>query len=143
VTAPIVMHGKWDDNYDDPTHPIASLTALDIHASKHGGGADLVIIVAKPLQSDERSQKRLLDKIESYLRFLTTPEFEALSGIPSVTNTSVIVRLHPGSDAAIVDLLERSKPWVAKNFASLTIEPLALAGESAAFAAIGTNHEYH
>src|ERR1700688_2535714 len=108
MTTPVVMHGKWEDNYDDPTHPIPSVTALDIHASKRGGGADLVIVVASPLRADERSQKRLLEKIELYLRFLGTSEFETMSGIPTVENTSIVVRLHPDSDAAIFELLDRS-----------------------------------
>jgi hypothetical protein len=77
VTAPIFMHGKWEDNYDDPSHPIPSLTALDVQAIKKGGGSDLLIIIASPLQADERSQRRLLDKMEIYLKFLKTPEFES------------------------------------------------------------------
>jgi hypothetical protein len=120
------MHGKWDDNYDDPTHPIPSITALDVHVIKHGGGSDLVIIVASPLQADERSQRRLLDKIEIYLGFLHTPEYQTSSGIATPENTTIIVRLHPDSAPAIRELLERCKPWVAKGQATLVVTPLEL-----------------
>jgi hypothetical protein len=126
MTASIVMHGEWEDNYDDPSHPIPSLTALDIQAIKIGGGSDLVIVVASPLQSDERSQRRLLSKIEMYLGFLSTPEFQSKSGVATSQNTSIIVQIHPASDKAIFELIERCKPWFLSNNASLQVKPLEL-----------------
>jgi hypothetical protein len=124
VTAPIVMHGNWGDNYDDPSHPIPSLTALDVHAIKKTGGSDLVIVIAFPLQADERSQRRLLDKIEIYLRFLKTPEFESSSGVASPETTSIVIRIHPNSDPAVFDLIERCRSWIHSNGASLETEAL-------------------
>jgi hypothetical protein len=118
------MHGKWEDNYDDPTHPIPSVTALDVQAIKCGGGSDLTIVVASPLQSDERSQRRLLDKIEIYLNYLKTPEYQDGSGVATAENTTIIVRLHPGSDPVIHELLERCKDWVSKGHATLVVTPL-------------------
>jgi hypothetical protein len=126
VAAPITLHGKWEDNYDDPTHPIPSVTALDVHAIKRGGGSDLVIIVASPLQADERSQRRLLDKIEIYLNFLKTEEYQREYGSPTPESTTIVVRLHPGSDPVILDLLERCKPWVHKGHAALAVTSLEL-----------------
>jgi hypothetical protein len=41
VTAPIVKDGEWEVNYDDPSHPIPSIYALDIEAVKKTGGSDL------------------------------------------------------------------------------------------------------
>ena len=107
MSAPIVMHGKWEDDYDDPSHPIPSLTSLDIQAIKIGGGSDLVIVVASPLEADERSQRRLLSKIEIYLGFLATPEFQSTSGVATPECTSIIVQLHPASDNVIFELIER------------------------------------
>jgi hypothetical protein len=127
MVSSIVMHGEWEDNYDDPSHPIPSITALDVHAVKIGGGSDLVIVVASPLQSDERSQKRLLSKIELYIGFLSTPEFQATSGTATAKNTSIVVQIHPASDKAIFELIERCKPWVLSNNASLQVELLELA----------------
>ena len=113
------MHGKWEDNYDDPMHPIPSVSAIDVHGVRNDGGSDLVIVVASPLSFDERSQKRLLAKIELYLQFIRTPECQAEAGIASTENTSIFVELHPDSDQRVLDLLERSKPWVAANGATL------------------------
>jgi hypothetical protein len=74
MAAPIIQHGKWGDNYDDPDHPIPSLTALDVHGIRKGGGSDLIVVVASPLGFDEKSQKRLLDKLDIYLRYVISPE---------------------------------------------------------------------
>jgi hypothetical protein len=126
MAAPIIMHRKWEDDYDDPTHPIPSLTSLDIQAVKIGGGSDLVIVVASPLQSDEKSQRRLLSKIGIYLSFLSTPEFEASSGVATPQNTSIIVQLHPASDNVIFELIDRCKPWVLSKNASLQVKILEL-----------------
>jgi len=124
VATPITMHGKWEDNYDDPTHPIPSVTAIDVHLVKNNGGSDLVVVVASPLGLDERSQKRLLDKIELYLRFIRTPDCESEAGVATCQNTSIVVELHPDSDRGVHELLERCKPWVATHGATLKVKAL-------------------
>ena len=126
MAAPIVMHGEWEDDYDDPSHPIPSLTALDIQTVLKGGGSDLAIVVASPLRADERSQRRLLSKIGIYLGFLCTPEFQDSSGVATPENTSIIVHIHPSSDKAIFELIERCRPWVLSNNASLQVKFLDL-----------------
>jgi len=124
VKAPIIRHGNWEDNYDDPAHPIPSLTALDIQGIRKSGGSDMIIVVASPLQADERSQHRLLSKIELYLGHIRTEAYRSECGEPTPENTSIVVRIHPQSAAPIFDLLERCKPWVAENHATLRIESL-------------------
>ena len=83
-----------------------------------------MIVVASPLRADERSQRRLLDKIDIYLRFLETPEFQSTSGVATPENTVIVVKIHPDSDAAIFDLIERSRLWVLSNHATLRVERL-------------------
>jgi hypothetical protein len=126
VTARIIKHGEWEDNYDDPEHPIPSLDALDVQTIKKSGGSDLFIVVASPLRADVRSQQRLLEKISIYLKFLATPSFTNSCGKATPLNTNLIVKLHPASDPEIHALLERSKPWVASGGASLKIERIDL-----------------
>ncbi len=121
MAAPIIQHGNWEDNYDDQDHPIPSLTALDVHGIRKGGGSDLVVIVASPLGFDEKSQKRLLDKLSIYLRFINSPEYEAQCGPPTPDTTAIEVQLHPDSDPRIVDLLSRCRPWALENRATLRI----------------------
>ena len=124
MSAPIIRHGNWSDNYDDPSHPIPSISALDVHGIKKGGGSDLLIVVASPLQADVRSQQRLLDKIDIYLRYIRSDEYKNKYGAPSSDNTCIIVRLHAGSDPLILDLLERCKPWAAENLCRIEVSPL-------------------
>jgi hypothetical protein len=124
MTAEVVMHGEWEDNYDDPSHPIPALNAVDIQTVKIGGGSDLVIIVASPLRSDERSLRRLLSKIENYLGFLSSPECQAKAGVATPENTSIVVRIHPDSDEAAFELIERCKPWAIDNNVLLKMERL-------------------
>src|SRR5580692_6709718 len=119
MAAPIIQHGKWEDNYDDPDHPIPSLTALDVHGIRKGGGSDLVVVVASPLGFDEKSQKRLLGKLDIYLRYINSPEYESVCGPPTPDATAIEVQLHPDSDPRIVELLERCRPWALENRATL------------------------
>ena len=109
---------------DDDSHPIPCLTALDVFAVKNEGGATLVLVIASPLEADERSQRRLLGKIENYLGFINSEEFRAEAGPPSAANTEITVKLHPDSDPAIRLLLDRCVDWAADNKAKLEVESL-------------------
>jgi len=124
MPAKITKHAEFEDTYDDANHPIPSLSVVDVHAVKKGGGADLAIIVASPLMADEYSQTRLLNKIEGYLGFISSEVFAKGCGMPTAENTMIVVHIHPASDPAIFDLLERSKPWVLSNNATLEIKLL-------------------
>ena len=124
MAAPIIEHELLPEHEDDPEHPIPYLGSLDVMAVKEGGGADLIIVVASPLRADERSQKRLLDKMEGYLAFISSVEFRAQAGIPTMDNTKVVVKLHPHSAPEISDLLFRCESWVQKSNASLQVEIL-------------------
>ena len=95
----------------DEQHPIPDLDVCDINVVKKGGGSDLKIIIASPLQDDERSLERLLMKIERYLAFSKSAEFIAESGFATVDNTKVVVHIHPDSSRAAFALLELCKPW--------------------------------
>lgn len=124
MNAPPIRHEPPSHPDDDPSHPIPSLAVLDVVTILKGGGADLFIVVASPLQADRRSLTRLRNKIEGYLQHIASHEFQAEAGVPSPGNTSIIVRLHPGSPSEAYDLLERSKSWVQANNVSLKVEPL-------------------
>lgn len=125
MDAPIIMHGSWGDQDDHPAHPIPSLTSLDIHAIKKTGGSDLIIVIASTLAADERSQTRLLDKIEAYLSFIQSSEYRESVGIPDPTTTRIVVRIHDASEPAVFDLLHRCEDWVASCHASLLVQPLS------------------
>ena len=124
MSAPIIDHKLEPDASDDPSHPIPSLTVVDVMTVKKTGGADLIIVVASPLMADARSQTRLLDKLQGYLGYLGSNEFRAEAGVPTPGNTNIVVKLHPGSAPEIRNLLARSEAWVLANQASLRVQTL-------------------
>lgn len=106
----------------DEEHPIPNLDVLDINAVKKGGGSDLIVVVASPLQADDRSLKRLRRKLDGYLEFLNSEEFRAESGVPSPDNTQIIVKIHRDSAPEVFELLNRSRDWVRNNAATLVVD---------------------
>jgi hypothetical protein len=113
-----------DDGEDDESHAIPSPSNLDIHAVKRGGGSDLVIIVATPLQADTRSVCRLFQKIDNYLQFIAGDAYKKECGAPSKESTRIIVRAHEKTDPAILELLGSVGDWVPSRNASLVVEML-------------------
>jgi hypothetical protein len=108
----------------DDTHPIPNLQVIDIHAVKKGGGSDLVVIVASPLQSDARSVFRLMRKLDGYLQEINSDGYRNECGAPGLGATSIIVRLHPRSDPAIEKVLAAAASWVEAQNASLRVEKI-------------------
>ncbi|MFC1462706.1 hypothetical protein ACFLQU_03785 [Verrucomicrobiota bacterium] len=109
---------------DDETHPIPFLDRCDINAVKETGGADLTIVIDSPLPDDQRSGERLVKKIENYLGFINAPEFIAESGDPTPDNTNIVVALHADSAPITFTLLDKCKPWVLDNNATLVVKHL-------------------
>jgi hypothetical protein len=122
--AEIIKHNDWESSYDDPGHPIPALRHLDVCTIKKGGGADLHIIIATPLQADDYSLNRLLNKIEGYLGHLQGDNFKKEAGEANPENTNIVVRIHPDSCREAFLLLEKSVEWVKDNKASLKVVEL-------------------
>jgi len=112
--------GKLYD--DDAAHPIPTLGSLDMVGRRRDGGVDLMVVVSGPLRADERSQRRLLRKIELYLGFIASPDFSADFGPPDPGTTAVVVVIDGQSDDAIFQLLGRCEPWVREGKATLVVE---------------------
>jgi hypothetical protein len=106
---------------DDERHPVPSVDNLDIVAARRDGGAHLVIIVSGPLQADERSQRRLLTKLNNYVMFVNSDEFQQAFGSPDPSKVTIDVKIDAGSDPIVFDLLARCEPQVREHNASLTI----------------------
>jgi hypothetical protein len=114
-----------DDNAqlsDDPGHPIPFVFNCDIQGVKKTGGSGLVVIIASPLQDDERSLNRLMKKIQMYIRFISSAEFQTKSGPPTVENTRIKVSIHPKSAPKARELLFQCHDWVRSNNATLEVD---------------------
>jgi hypothetical protein len=117
---------------DDPTHPIPEVGACDIRAMRKDGGADLVVVVAAPLQNDERSRRRVIQKVRNYLGYIASEEFAREHGRPNPDNTAIIFQVHPESDAAALAFIEECRTWVTDHYANLTVKKLASTSPSPA-----------
>nr|AIA15742.1 Unknown Function [uncultured bacterium] len=107
---------------NDPDHPIPQVDVVDIIAAKKSGEVVLAVVIATPLQADERSQKRLLAKLENYLTYIQSDKFSVKYGAPISSKTSIEVNLAEGSDDIILDLLVRCTEWARNNGASLVVK---------------------
>jgi hypothetical protein len=107
---------------NDPDHPIPQVDVVDIIAAKKSGEVVLAVVIATPLQADERSQKRLLAKLENYFTYIQSDKFSVKYGAPISSKTSIEVNLAEGSDNIILDLLVRCTEWARNNGASLVVK---------------------
>jgi len=108
---------------EDPTHPIPYLDRVDVMRSKKSGGADLAVIIATPLQADDRSRQRLLRKLENYVALIRGDDFQAEFGAPTVEHTSIVVVINRDSDPSVFELLERRRAPIAEAGIALVVEP--------------------
>lgn len=113
--APPTIHAE------DPTHPIPVVDSLDVYGVKKGGGARLVIVIASPLEAEQRSLACLVQKMRNYLGCVASGKFRAECGDPTIDNTEIEVLIHPDSDAGVFDFLEQCADWCQDNRARLVI----------------------
>ena len=106
----------------DDSHPIPNLDVIDVFGVKKGGGATLVIAIASPFAADARSVYRLFRKLNGYLRYVGSAEFEAECGKATPDNTTVELKFHPKSDAHVVELFGSLSGWTAQRGAALDIQ---------------------
>ena len=107
---------------DDASNPIPSVNNLDVVAKRRTGGADLVIIVTKPMDGDEPSLRRLMQKIENYLGFILSGDFEQEFGPPDPSKARIVVKIDKRSDPAVFELLRQCEPWALDNKTTLVID---------------------
>ncbi len=65
-----------------------------------------------------------MKKLEMYIRFISSNEFRADSGVPTIANTCIKVKLHRDSSPVARELLFRCNDWVRANNATLEVESL-------------------
>jgi len=114
-----------EDEYgDDQEHPIPRVDAIDVHSVWKTGGSDLNIVIASPLLGDGRSMNRLLRKLQLYLQFIGSTDYDTQCGPPAPERTTIVVNVHPESDKVVFEALEQCGPWVASNRATLKVVQL-------------------
>ena len=119
------MTASDDPLADDPSHPIPAVGVCDVRGVRKTGGADLVVVVASPLRNDERSRRRVVQKVRNYLGYIASEDFASEHGQPTPENTAIIFQVHPGSEPEALAFLEECRPWISDNKASLVVKKLA------------------
>jgi hypothetical protein len=101
--------------------PIQNIDNVDIVGKRKDGGVDLVIVTSSKLEGSPGHQRLLLAKIESYLAQLNTPEFQAEFNHPRPDQVNIILDCSAPPHPIILQLIEKSKPWVEENKARLAV----------------------
>ena len=91
---------------EDNDHPIPRLDTLDTLVT-FTKGASVGIVIATPLKDDERSRARLLRKFEVSLSYFRSADYFARCGAPQPAHSRLYVNIHSGSDAEMIELVER------------------------------------
>lgn len=95
---------------------------IDVMGARRGGGADLVVLVDERLDNEPATQRRLLDKLETYFGFANSDEFRSECGPPSPESTCVVVRCGAEPDPVIRQLIANAEGWAKDNNVSLRLE---------------------
>ncbi|WP_448147547.1 hypothetical protein [Labrys miyagiensis] len=107
---------------DDSEHPIPYVYNLDVEVVTKDGRIFLGVTIAAPLQNDVRSQMRLLQKINNYIRYAISAEFRARPEGLAPERTTILVGIHLESHPDIFSLLEQCRPIVEEVGATLEIK---------------------
>lgn len=98
---------------------------IDILGMRKDGGADLVIVSPGPLDESPQGQALLLDKVETYLKYIRSEDFRRNCPHAAPENTHVVLLTHADPSPLMQELLQKVSVWVADNQAvfSVRIEP--------------------
>ena len=81
-----------------------------------------MIVARSKLDGSPEHQQLLLAKIKSYLAQLNTPEFQAEFGHPRSDQVDIVLSCSEPPHPIIVQLINKSKPWVEENSARLALQ---------------------
>ena len=107
---------------DDDEHPIPRVGVIDVETKLESGGVYYSVVIASPIKGDERSQKRLLKKIENYIGDLYSPAALEIRGSPTPETARIRVAIHADSDPVIFQLLDRCRAWVQDNHIKFVVD---------------------
>lgn len=90
---------------------------IDILGARKDGGADLVMVSPGPLDESPEGQALLLDKVETYLKYIHTPDFRRQCPSATPDNTHVVLLMREEPSLLMQELLQKVSVWVADNHA--------------------------
>jgi hypothetical protein len=100
--------------------PIENINNIDILGVRQDGkGVDLIIVTSKHLDSSTSTQELLLDKIENYLGYINSEEFEKEFGKLDPENIVIKIKCVDEPAPIIKELFKKIDLWVTKNNARI------------------------
>ncbi len=94
---------------------------IDILGARKDGGADLVMVSPGPLDESPEGQMLLLDKVETYLKYIRTPDFRRQCPAATPQNTHVVLLMREHPTPFMKELLEKVSVWAADNHATFFV----------------------
>jgi hypothetical protein len=111
------------DLEDDETHPIPFVTSLDVVVETNVGHK-YGIVIASPIASDERSKRRLAEKVEGYVREFEIQRELWLAEKRTPMRAWLYIYIHPESDAEMLRLVQQYRAWIESRSISVVMSAL-------------------
>ena len=102
--------------------PIQNLDSVDLTGKRRDGGVDLFIVSSSHLDGSLPTQQLIKDKLETYLAALAHPEFRQEFGVPHPLRMAIVLACVDQPAEEILDLMEKLKPFVEQQGASLRLK---------------------
>ncbi len=94
---------------------------IDLFGIRKDGGADLVLVSHGPLDESPQGQTLLLDKVETYLKYIQTADFRRQCPRATPEKTHVVLLTHVRPSPLMRELLQKVSLWVADNQATFSV----------------------
>lgn len=106
-------HSDVSDFSDDPSSPIPQVGVIDMASELDNGDVLCGLIVKKPMSSDKKTLKRLIQKVENYIR--------RYRDHAKSNKVRVDFIIHPETDIAALNIVKQCGVWLEEYSISFTI----------------------
>lgn len=94
---------------------------IDIIGERKDGGIELYVISSGAFDDSTEQQTLLLDKIDNYLAYMNSSQFEKEFPLVSKDNKWIILELDETPSQLLLSLCERINDWVKENDANFSV----------------------
>lgn len=95
--------------------------SIDIIGERNDGGIELYIISSGHFDDSAEQQTLLLDKIENYLTYRNSSQFEEEFPMASKSSTWIVLKLDEQPSTLLLSLCEKINDWVKENGVNFSV----------------------
>lgn len=110
---------------------IYDVNSIDAMGKRIDGGLVLFILSAGAIDASEQTQKTLLDKVENYLGYINSKEFQDKFADVDKNKIKIVFELEEQPPKLLMKLCERIVPWAEDNGAGFIVRVKANKGKMA------------